>query len=230
MQPAQLAAVSVKNHRHGTANPRAGASTRSHHRRSTRVADDRGSTDAAAVLLARATAAAAVVAQRVRLAMYVCVRLFCARGDSGGSPLTVCVGLGVVHKTAVQAFEAARLGPQEIDLFEVRDDAFTIGEIVTVEALGLAQVGLGAKLTEAGHTTIGGRHPVNPSGGLLSRGHPLGATGPHSLLKRCGNSAVRQVHARSKEHVSSSSRQWVVERRESMATGASSLSLNPGAD
>jgi len=56
-------------------------------------------------------------------------------------------------------------------------DAFTIGEIVTTEALGLAAEGRGHELLRSGHTRLGGPQPVNPSGGLLSRGHPLGATG-----------------------------------------------------
>ena len=66
--------------------------------------------------------------------------------------------------------------PADVDVVECHD-AFTIGEIVTTEALGLAAVGAGAGLLHARHTHLGGPQPVNPSGGLLSRGHPLGATG-----------------------------------------------------
>jgi acetyl-CoA C-acetyltransferase len=61
-------------------------------------------------------------------------------------------------------------------VFEVHD-AFTIGEIIALEALGLADPGTGPELGRSGATAIEGRFPVNPSGGLLSRGHPLGATG-----------------------------------------------------
>jgi acetyl-CoA C-acetyltransferase len=88
----------------------------------------------------------------------------------------------------------------DVDLFEVHD-AFTIGEIVTIEALGLAPLGRGAHHTSAGHTALGGRSPVNPSGGLLSRGHPLGATGLAQVAEATwqlqGRAGARQVdHAR----------------------------------
>ncbi len=81
-----------------------------------------------------------------------------------------------------EAYEEAGIGPQDVDLFEVHD-AFTIGEIVTTEALGMAPEGGGGALVESGHTTLGGAQPVNPSGGLLSRGHPLGATGVAQLAE-----------------------------------------------
>ena len=84
----------------------------------------------------------------------------------------------------------------DIDVFEVHD-AFTIGEIVTTEALGLAELGAGGRLVEAGHTTLGGNQPVNPSGGLLSRGHPLGATGLAQIAECVwqlrGDAGARQV-------------------------------------
>ena len=67
-------------------------------------------------------------------------------------------------------------------MFEVHD-AFTIGEIVTIEALGLARARRGRQAHRVGHTTVGGPQPVNPSGGLLSRGHPLGATGLAQLAE-----------------------------------------------
>lgn len=85
-------------------------------------------------------------------------------------------GFELVSATARAAYEAAGIGPTDVDVIECHD-AFTIGEIVTTEALGLAPLGEGALLLRTGHTTVGGPQPVNPSGGLLSRGHPLGATG-----------------------------------------------------
>lgn len=85
-------------------------------------------------------------------------------------------GFGLIRDTAGAAFECAGVGPSEIDVLECHD-AFTVGEIVTTEALGLADEGRGVELLHAGHTAVGGPQPVNPSGGLLSRGHPLGATG-----------------------------------------------------
>ena len=85
-------------------------------------------------------------------------------------------GWDIVADTAAAAYEAAGVGVDDIDVFEVHD-AFTIGEIITTEALGLCELGDGGRLVESGHTALGGAQPVNPSGGLLSRGHPLGATG-----------------------------------------------------
>lgn len=85
-------------------------------------------------------------------------------------------GFATVRATAQRAFAAADLTIDDVDVFEVHD-AFTIGEVLTLEALGLAAPGRGADLAADGVTALGGEHPVNPSGGLLSRGHPLGATG-----------------------------------------------------
>ena len=85
-------------------------------------------------------------------------------------------GVRIVERAAALAYEAAGRRPGDIDVAEVHD-AFTIGEIVTIEALGFAPPGTGATLTAAGETALGGRIPVNTSGGLLARGHPLGATG-----------------------------------------------------
>lgn len=85
-------------------------------------------------------------------------------------------GVPIVRRAAEIAYSIAGRQPGDIDVAEVHD-AFTIGEIVTTEALGFAAPGDGAALAAAGETSIGGRIPVNPSGGLLARGHPLGATG-----------------------------------------------------
>ena len=91
-------------------------------------------------------------------------------------------GAAPVARAAAQAFSAAGVTPGDVDVLEVHD-AFTIGEIVTVEALGLCGPGEGADLACSGHTALGGKQPVNPSGGLLSRGHPLGATGLAQLAE-----------------------------------------------
>lgn len=85
-------------------------------------------------------------------------------------------GFQTVAATAARAFAAAELSVEDVDVFEVHD-AFTIGEILTLEAIGVAGRGDGALLAPSGHTRLGGPQPVNPSGGLLSRGHPLGSTG-----------------------------------------------------
>ncbi len=91
-------------------------------------------------------------------------------------------GFESVARAARPAFAAAGVLPGEVDVFEVHD-AFTIGEVVTLEALGVAPLGQGAELAPSGYTQRDGRQPVNPSGGLLSRGHPLGATGTAQLAE-----------------------------------------------
>ncbi len=75
-----------------------------------------------------------------------------------------------------EAYRKAGISPQDLDLIELHD-AFTIEEIVYIEALGLCETGQGGKLVEDGVTAITGRHPVNTSGGLISMGHPVGPTG-----------------------------------------------------
>lgn len=82
----------------------------------------------------------------------------------------------LVGDTTAAACEAADVELSEIDCFEVHD-AFTIGEIVCIEAMGLVEEGTGAVATRTGLTAISGKRPVNTSGGLLGRGHALGATG-----------------------------------------------------
>lgn len=105
-------------------------------------------------------------------------------------------GFASVARAAEKAFDQAGRTPQEIDVLEVHD-AFTIGEIITLEALGIASRGKGAELAPSGHTTRDGAQPVNPSGGLLSRGHPLGATGMAQLAEIAwqlrGQAGPRQV-------------------------------------
>jgi acetyl-CoA C-acetyltransferase len=75
-----------------------------------------------------------------------------------------------------RAYEMAHVGPEEIDLVEVHD-CFTIAEILAIEDLGFVKKGSGGPATLSGETAIGGRIPVNTSGGLKACGHPVGATG-----------------------------------------------------
>ena len=83
-----------------------------------------------------------------------------------------------MSRTAAQhAYEEAGVSAQDVDVVELHD-CFSANELVTYEALGLAEEGEGHKLVDAEATTYGGDGPVvNPSGGLISKGHPLGATG-----------------------------------------------------
>ena len=86
------------------------------------------------------------------------------------------VGYDMSKKAADQAYEQAGVGPDDVDVVELHD-CFSANELITYEALGLAAEGEGHKLVENEETTYGGRWVVNPSGGLISKGHPLGATG-----------------------------------------------------
>ena len=102
-----------------------------------------------------------------------------------------------VSRAAAQAaYEQAGLGPDDISVAEVHD-ASAFGELLQTEMLGFCEIGAGGKLAESGETTLGGRLPVNPSGGLESKGHPMGASGlaqifelVHQLRGDCG---IRQV-------------------------------------
>jgi len=176
--PEQLAAVSVKNHAHARHNPRAqyaGVYTVEEVLASRMIADPLTllqccptSDGAAAAILAPATGGP----REIR------VRGVASRTGRPWNHRSGHVwGHDLVRDTAVDAYAAAGLdGPGDIDVVEVHD-AFTIGEIVTTEALGLVPPGEGGKAAATGLTALGGPVPVNPSGGLLSRGHPLGATG-----------------------------------------------------
>jgi len=97
---------------------------------------------------------------------------------------------------ALKAYEEAELDPADIDVVEVHD-ATAYSEIQQVENLCLCPVGEGGLFTERGHTTLGGQVPVNPSGGLVSKGHPVGATGImqlHELVVQLrGEAGARQV-------------------------------------
>jgi len=104
--------------------------------------------------------------------------------------------VSVTRRAALQAFERAGVGPEDLDVIELQDtDAGT--EIIATEQLGLCGVGEGGALAESGATRLGGRLPVNPSGGLLSKGEPVGASAlgqayeiANQLRGRCGASQV----------------------------------------
>lgn len=100
------------------------------------------------------------------------------------------------YRSAAAAYDMAGLGPEDIDVAEVHD-AFTIGELMYYEALGFCAPGEGGRLIDEGATEIAGRIPVNPSGGLLSKGHPVGATGVAQIVEIVsqlrGNCGERQV-------------------------------------
>jgi acetyl-CoA acetyltransferase len=97
---------------------------------------------------------------------------------------------------ARMATEAASMGIDDVSLFEVHD-CFAIAEIMHYEDLGLCERGAGGSLAASGETAPHGKHPVNPSGGLIGKGHPLGASGVAQVIEIVeqlrGRSGVRQV-------------------------------------
>lgn len=102
----------------------------------------------------------------------------------------------VCRRAANAAYEQAGLGPEDVSVVEVHD-ASAMGEIIATEYLQLVPMGGGGPAAEAGEFSIGGRVPVNPSGGLECKGHPIGATGLgqiHELVTQLrGEAGVRQV-------------------------------------
>lgn len=104
--------------------------------------------------------------------------------------------IGAAKIAAREAYEMSGLQPKDIDVAEVHD-CFTIAEIIAYEDLGFCKAGEGGKLAEKGETKLGGRIPVNTSGGLKSKGHPVGATGTAQAyeiyLQLTGQADKRQV-------------------------------------
>jgi acetyl-CoA C-acetyltransferase len=115
--------------------------------------------------------------------------------------------IGLYERKSLTSLEAARIAakkaygmacvnPEDIDVAEVHD-CFTIAEILAYEDLGFCKAGEGGKLAESGETKLGGRIPVNTSGGLKAKGHPVGATGTGQAyevyLQLTGRAGKRQV-------------------------------------
>jgi acetyl-CoA C-acetyltransferase len=108
-------------------------------------------------------------------------------------------GLKATTMAATRAYEMAGLTPADIDMAEVHD-CFTITEILDIEDLGFVDKGKGGVASLSGETSLTGRIPVNPSGGLLAKGHPIGASGVAQLTE-CwwqlrGTAGDRQVATR----------------------------------
>jgi acetyl-CoA C-acetyltransferase len=112
---------------------------------------------------------------------------------------TTFVGMPATTLAAERAYAMAGVGPDQVDMAEVHD-CFTITEILDIEDLGFVEKGKGGVASLEGETAIGGRIPVNPSGGLLAKGHPIGATGVAQITE-CywqlrGEAGERQVELR----------------------------------
>jgi acetyl-CoA C-acetyltransferase len=89
---------------------------------------------------------------------------------------TTMTSLKAARVASRQAYEMAGLGPQDIQIAEVHD-CFSIAEIIAIEDLGFFEQGTGGKVTQEGRTALDGDLPINTSGGLKTKGHPVGATG-----------------------------------------------------
>ncbi|MFJ9536883.1 thiolase C-terminal domain-containing protein [Streptomyces sp. NPDC101225] len=182
---AQLAAVAAKNHRHSARNPYAQfrevyevadvLAARTVHRPLTKLQCSPTSDGAAAAVVVSqrfaerrgVTGAVEIVAQAMTTDT--------EESFASGSCVDV-VGQPMSREAARQVYERSGLGIEDVDVVELHD-CFSINELLTYEALGMCAAGESGKLVESGATTYGGRWVVNPSGGLISKGHPLGATG-----------------------------------------------------
>ena len=106
------------------------------------------------------------------------------------------VGFDMSKAAADAAYASSGVKPTDIQVIELHD-CFSTNELITYEALGLAEVGQGHHLVERKDNTYGGRWVINPSGGLLGKGHPLGATGLAQCTELCwqlrNKSGPRQV-------------------------------------
>jgi len=183
---AQMAAVAVKNHKHGTLNPKAQFQkeiTLETVLNSARVADPLKLydccpfTDGGAALVL----ASEDVARRSRRPIWVLASaaasdwmLLGDKRDLSRVPAT--------ERAAAAAYRQAGKRPEDVDVVELHD-CFTIAEIVATEGLGLFEPGTGGLAAEKGWTSLGGKIPVNPSGGLKAKGHPIGATGAAQICE-----------------------------------------------
>lgn len=194
-----LAEVAVKNRRHAALNPNAQF-------RTPITPDEVLASPMVADPLTRLSccptsdgAAAAILVSGdavERFGLTRLVRVLSSSLASGGYRDEDIAHLALDRRAATAAYEMAGVGPEDVDLAEVHD-AFTICEILHYEDLGFCPMWHGAQLVQAGETSIGGRLPVSTSGGLLSRGHPLGATGvaqAHEVVTQLrGEAGARQV-------------------------------------
>ncbi|MCY0942533.1 lipid-transfer protein [Streptomyces antarcticus] len=203
---AQLAAVGAKNHRHSANNPNAQfqdvysvqdiLAAKPIHDPLTKLQCSPTSDGAAAAL---------VVSERfvVRHGLHDKAVEIVAQSMTtdteasfaSGSCIDV-VGKPMTAAAARQVYEASGLGIEDVDVVELHD-CFSINELLTYEALGMCGDGAAGELVESGATTYGGRWVVNPSGGLISKGHPLGATGlaqaAELVWQLRGEAGARQV-------------------------------------
>jgi acetyl-CoA acyltransferase len=198
----QFAKVAVKNHHHATMNPKAA------YRKETPLEEVLGSEMIAWPLTklmcsANVDGAAAVIvvsekkARKLGIARAVRVRGSVLVSDpyEPRNPEMFDPN-SVTRLAAAKAYDMAGLGPHDLDIVELHD-CFATAEILHYENLGLCGAGEAGQLIDNGDTALGGRIPVNVSGGLLSKGHPIGATGVANIVEIVehlrGEAGARQV-------------------------------------
>ena len=183
--PEQLAQISVKNHKHGALNPFAQYQkvfTLEAILNSDMICDPLTvlqctpiADGAAALVLTSEEVSGQYTNKPVNIAASV---FSSGRGKTG-------VGLATMEgciRASREAYEIAGVGPEDLDVIELHD-CFSAHELMAVEDLGLCPKGEGGRMAEEGVTALGGKIPVNPSGGLLSKGHPIGATGVGQIVE-----------------------------------------------
>jgi len=195
----QFAKVAVKNHYHGSLNPHA------QYRERYTLEEILGSPLVAEPLTRLMCspigdgAAALIVTTAEKARQYttkpVLVRASVLGSGKDLAPEEPTAGT----RMARRAYEAAGIGPQDVNVIELHD-ATAPAEIVIYEELGLCAPGEGGRLIDSGYTDLGGKAPVNTSGGLLSKGHPIGATGTAQLCEvfwqlrgECGDRQVKEA-------------------------------------
>ena len=183
----QLAMVAVKNHRNGAMNPNAQFPfevTVEQVIDSVKVSDPLNILDCSPITDG-AAAAILVPAERVREMNKPVIKI------TGTGQATDSIALAqrkditwleATYQAGRRAYAMAGKKPEDLDLLEVHD-CFTIAEICVTEALGVVEKGKGGAAVEAGETALEGRIPVNTSGGLKSKGHPVGATGVAQVIE-----------------------------------------------
>lgn len=201
--PTQFAQVSVKNHFHSTLNPKA------MYQRETPLDEVMGSEMIAypntklmcSVNVDGAAAAVLCSEKKVKelglMARAIRVRASALASDPFSNRNLVMPDVSTVTRIAAKsAYEASGIDPKDVNLVELHD-CFATAEIVHYENLGLCPEGQGGSFLDSGATTLGGKIPVNASGGLLSKGHPLGATGIANIYEIVthlrGEAGKRQV-------------------------------------
>lgn len=106
------------------------------------------------------------------------------------------VGYDMTKRAATKLYAKTGLSPADVDVVELHD-CFASNELISYEALGLCAEGKAGEMIDRGDNTYGGRYVINPSGGLISKGHPLGATGLAQCTELCwqlrGEADKRQV-------------------------------------